>query len=584
MRNNVVIQAAFFYVTVTHLCAGDLKEVTAIGPSSGEDSIVQASNYSKNVSHCSFPKSWNVLLSNAIIIPYEKCTSFSVLRCYCLTSDTCANGSCSLVIGQCPYSCIDIINAKPRTVYNHIRFPMKNGLCAPFNREGALCGKCMKGYGVPAYSFSFKCVHCGNESLWTTIPRYVLVAYGPLTLFLAMIVVFTVSVNSAPLRGWILVCQILSSNLIMRTLIVAEELKPDIGISPYIQIFGSVYGVWNLDFFRSVYKSLCLHPRLTTLQVMSLDYIIAAYPLVLIFVMYAMVELYSRNFRPMVLLGRLLHHCCVRFRHRLDIRTSLVDAFGTFFSLSFVKFLSTTVDMLASTKVWESNSNTTAPRLYFQGTTKPVSIEHILYFILALIGAVLGTIMPLLLILAYSFPRAQILLNIFPRSLQQLMYPFMDNVMACYKDGTNGTRNRRYFAIVYHFALLLLASCFLIAKNTVVLGWTAFVCILIGMLVAVVQPYKSKIYNTVDTILILSVGLCFAGAVSSFISYVEAPFQKKESIAMLLAPFSVPLIYCIGYGGLKIFFKIRHLVVNAHNRISNRHIIHEEQLISPSDI
>ena len=158
----------------------------------------------------------------------------------------------------------------------------------------------------PAYSFSLKCTRCSNESLWTTVPQYILVAYGPLTVFLAVIVVFTVSVNSAPLRGWILVCQILSSNLIMRTLIAAEELKPDIGLSPFIQIFGSVYGVWNLDFFRSVYKSACLHPSLTTLQVLSLDYIIAAYPLVLIVVMYAMVELYSRNCRPMVLLGRLL--------------------------------------------------------------------------------------------------------------------------------------------------------------------------------------------------------------------------------------------------------------------------------------
>ena len=572
---------AFLCLTVTCVCGAAL---TGIGSSSGRDPIVPDGNSSGNASWCFFPRSWNVLLSNAIIIPDEQCASFSVLRCYCLTSGTCtSSGSCSLVIGQCPYSCIDIINSKSKTVYNHVRLPMRNGLCSPFNREGALCSKCREDYGVPAYSFSLKCTRCSNESLWTTVPQYILVAYGPLTVFLAVIVVFTVSVNSAPLRGWILVCQILSSNLIMRTLIAAEELKPDIGLSPFIQIFGSVYGVWNLDFFRSVYKSACLHPSLTTLQVLSLDYIIAAYPLVLIVVMYAMVELYSRNCRPMVLLGRLLHHCCVRFRHQLDIRTSLVDAFGTFFSLSFVKFLSTTVDMLASTKVWESNSSTTTPRLYFQGSTEPVSKEHIVYFVMAIVGAVLGTLLPLFLLLVYSFPRAQIFLDIIPRSLQQLLYPFMDNIMACYKDGTNGTKNRRYFAVVYHFALLLLASCFLTAKNTVVLGWTAFVCILIGMLVAVVQPYKSKVYNTVDTILILSVGLCFAGAVSSYIAYVEAPFQKKESISMLIAPFSVPLIYWIGYGGLKIFSRVRHLVMNVYNS-TTRSYAHIQPLMFPGGI
>ena len=255
-----------------------------IDSSSSKNPIVIPDGYSSgNASFCNFPKSWYVLFNNGIIIPDEQCIS---------------SGSCSLVIGQCPYSCIDIINVKPMTVYNHVRLPMQNRQCSPFNREGVLCGKCKEGYGVPAYSFSFKCTKCGNESLWTTIPRYILVAYGPLTVFLAVIVVFTISINSAPLHGWILVCQILSSNLIMRTLIAAEELQPDIGISPYIQIFGSVYGVWNLDFFRLVYKSLCLHPSLTTLQVLSLDYIIAAYPLVLIVVMYAMVEFTVATFCP----------------------------------------------------------------------------------------------------------------------------------------------------------------------------------------------------------------------------------------------------------------------------------------------
>ena len=291
---------------------------------------------------------------------------------------------------------------------------------------------------------------------------------------------------------------------------------------------------------------------------MALDYIIGAYPLVLIVVMYAMVELYSRNCRPVVLFGQILHHCCVRFRHELNIRTSLVDAFGTFFSLSFVKFLSTTMDMLTSTKLWDSKSNTTSQRLYFEGSVETVSGKH---FVVAILVVLFCNLFPLLLMLIYSLPRAQILLNAIPISLQQLMYPFMDNIMACYKDGTNETRNCRYFAVVYHFALLLLASCFFVAKDTVVIGWVAFVCILIGMLVAVVQPYKSKVYNTVDTILVLSVGLCFSGAASSLMAYIEAPFLKRASVATLIAPFSIPLIYFVGYFRFKCFVRFRTLMV-----------------------
>ena len=47
------------------------------------------------------------------------------------------------------------------------------------------------------FQLQIKRTKCGNESLWTTIPRYILVAYGPLTVFLAVIVVFTISINSA---------------------------------------------------------------------------------------------------------------------------------------------------------------------------------------------------------------------------------------------------------------------------------------------------------------------------------------------------------------------------------------------------
>ena len=47
------------------------------------------------------------------------------------------------------------------------------------------------------------------------------------------------------------------------------------------------------------------------------------------------------------------------------------------------------------------------------------------------------------------------------------------------------------------------------------LGINAFMRIVIGMLVAVIQPYKAKVYNIVDTILILSVGLGFASGMSA---------------------------------------------------------------------
>ena len=54
----------------------------------------------------------------------------------------------------------------------------------------------------------------------------------------------------------------------------------------------ALYGIWNLDFFRTLLPNNCL--KISTLQVLALDYVIAVYPLVLIFVTYIVVDLYDK--------------------------------------------------------------------------------------------------------------------------------------------------------------------------------------------------------------------------------------------------------------------------------------------------
>ena len=509
-----------------------------------------------------FPLSWNELMEvNIVVVESQVNCSLimlRVLRCYCLTESHISTEP-PLSVGCCLYGCF---NTERTTEYHRITVSkntiLKGEVCSLFNRKGTLCGQCMDGYGAPVYSFSLKCVKCGDQSLWKTVSLYILIAYGPLTVFLGVIVVFTISVNSAPLRGWILVCQLLSYSFLMRIVVSREEAHSDHFLYPYIPILGSIYGVWNLDFFRLVYKPFCLHPSLTTLHVISLDYIVAAYPLVLITVMYKLVDLYSRNFQPIVFMGRLFHHCCIRFRHRLNIRTSLIDAFGTFFSLSYVKFLSTTVDLLIYTEVRNNENNAIQSRSYFDGTMELFRGKHIPYAVVGIFIFIVCNVVPLILMLLYTFPRAHMILNRLPTSVQVTLYPFMDNILSCYKDGTNGTKNCRYFGVVYHVALLAYIGCMTWAESTFFFGVNTSVCIITGMLVAVIQPYKSKVYNTVDIILILSIGLCFAGLMAAFIAYIDAPTVKTEGAVMTVLPFTIPSFYMVGYLGYKCFCKIRH--------------------------
>ena len=46
-----------------------------------------------------------------------------------------------------------------------------------------------------------------------------------------------------------------------------------------------IFGVVNLDFFRGVYPSFCLHPQLNIIHILFLDYIVALYPFFITYVL-----------------------------------------------------------------------------------------------------------------------------------------------------------------------------------------------------------------------------------------------------------------------------------------------------------
>ena len=93
--------------------------------------------------------------------------------------------------------------------------------------------------------------------------------------------------------------------------------------------------------------------------------------------------------------------------------------------------------------------------------------------------------------IVYSFCSTHTILSCLPKFIQTILFPFTDNILACYKDGTNGTRNCYYSGVVYHVAVIVLVSNIMWAQGTFFMGVIAFVCMVLGMLVAVIRPYKS---------------------------------------------------------------------------------------------
>ena len=365
--------------------------------------------------------------------------------CYCMSYDPDKNAT---VVGNCDYSC------HQSTVLYSPYFPLpsdvsklEDTVCSQFHREGQLCGRCNDKFAPPVYSYTLDCVQCLDyDNNWA---KYLAVAFLPLTVFFAIVIIFRISAISGSMNAFILVSQMSSAPIILRSHGKLTHCYQCYGTS----IASSLHGIWNLDFFRQLYKPFCLHPSMTTLQVLALDYAIAIFPLTLIVITYMFVELHYRNCRIIVWLWKPFRACCARIRPR-NIKTSLIDAFATFILLSCVKFLSVSLDLLVPARLFDIHGKKIGTKyLYYDGTIKYFGKEHLPYAILAIIMLLVFVVFPCLLLCLFPCRCFQrFLVRYHLRSLA--LTTFMDAFQGCYKDGTNNTRDCRYFAPMYLIILV----------------------------------------------------------------------------------------------------------------------------------
>ena len=157
--------------------------------------------------------------------------------------------------------------------------------------------------------------------------------------FYIIVIVFRISATSANLNGYVLVSQMFATPTLIRMLYTSNLVNNGLYYVSYsgqffIQLGIAVYAIWNLDFFRSFYKPICLHPDLTYQQVLMLDYAVAVYPMLLILVTLILVKLHD-NFAIVVCLWRPFHRCLILFRKQWNIQSYMVNALSTFIVLSY---------------------------------------------------------------------------------------------------------------------------------------------------------------------------------------------------------------------------------------------------------
>ena len=456
-----------------------------------------------------------------------------ILSCYCMTYSE----STGPVVGTCFYNSV-----RREKIEAALYHPLPSNIteldmCEYFNRAGQLCGKCKENYSIPVYSYDLKCVQCSTSPFgWV---KYILAAFLPLTVFFILVLSCRLSATSPKLSAFVFVSQSITLGANVRILL--GQLDPYPTAQTLARVILSLYGIWNLDFFRTLIPHICVN--IDTLEALALDYAIAFYPLILLVITYVFIEVHACNFKVVRFMSIPFHWCAKRFRNQLDVRASIVEAFATFLLLSYVKLLSVSFDLLTPTHVYHVNSSL-GVYLYYDATIEYFGDKHLPFAVLALFVMLVFILFPLLLLLLYP-------MRCFQRCLgscgvrRHALHIFIDAFQGYYKDGTNGTRDCRYFATALLISRVVLFLIFAFSPTALFYGAALLVLMALVMLIVIMQPYKAQfsMYNAVDSILVLVLALQCVTAVCVSLTSLKAHKWLMFSIILVFLVGLVPLFY-----------------------------------------
>lgn len=405
--------------------------------------------------------------------------------------------------------------------------------CGRFKRTGPLCGKCLPNHRPKVYSYSLKCIECPHA--YRNWLLFIVVAFAPLTIFYVVILLFNINIASSSFHAFFLFCQLVSSPPFARVI----ENSPDRSLGNIAtKLFMSFYGIWNLDFFRFFLPSICLNTN--SLLSLSLDYIIAMYPLFLVLLTYTLISLHDQNLKALVIVCRPFKLCFSLFQERHRQGTTIIDAFVTFFVLSFVKILSVSFDLLIPVNIYRFNSSEITRALFYDSSIKYFSREHLPFAIIAILFLIIFMILPIIVLLFYPYHWFQQLLSCLPSRWYLALQIFVDSFQGCYKNGTEqGSHDYRSFSGLY----LVLRVVGLLVYVFTLRSSFYFICgilfLFFSMLLLALQPYKLSWYTNLNAaFIILIVILWYALAGLSYL-----PNLKQMFIAVTLLCLIFPMIY-----------------------------------------
>ena len=170
--------------------------------------------------------------------------------------------------------------------------------------------------------------------------------------------------------------------------------------------------------------------------------------------------------------------------------------------------------------------------------------KHLPYAIFAVFVVLIFILLPMLLLLLYQMRCFQCCLGRC-RVRWHALHIFVDVFQGYFKNGTNGTRDCRYFAAVYLLLRFIMFVLFAITRSAVFYAMAGLVFIGVAMILAIVQPYKTEfaVYNVVDSVFILTMAMWCGTAVFYTTAQAKGRYLLVISVIVSYLVAALPLLY-----------------------------------------
>ena len=464
--------------------------------------------------------------------------------------------------GQCPPG---YCQTQPITLpVNNSQQELQDTVCTGTKRKGLLCGDCLDRNSIAVNFNGIRpvCVSCEDGLSKVGILVWILSEWMPMLTFMFVLMLFNIDLVSGRFNSFLLFAQLLAFSTI----------RGDADLGPvhnaFIRIYRFLYGMWNLDFFGVLLPPYCLtpHAHLTLLQTILLHCSIGLFPLSVAITLIVL----ERSAEKWICCHR-VDQCLRRMRRwkaKYSDGMSYDRALPAFVILGFTRFLvSSSYILVSHTLTGEDGERKVV--VWWQGSVHYGSIQHIAYFIPAIVILLVFVLLPSFLLLTLPIgPQlfGRLIIAVPPlKKLQKIqtfcsnvytdrwVYHFVNVFQGCYKERFRSLSSFYFFHRIVH----LLVAVF-IPRAQDALHIQIFLTVAMLLLIAALQPYNSHKFNTLDAAILGNLALILI--LSLHITDLNTPIGTRQFYASLqMILIYLPILYPGILLGRKVYLKCRQL-------------------------